>query len=219
MTQEKQKVIRVLKPTQKKKNLSPIYYGIAGLTFGIAVTSVLIFSVLGNDSSNNQIMTQNPSTAVNEQSSDDQAHTVSTKSNPTLAAANSQKEELDHNSTDDFDQPQTKLKDIPNAFKQEKQITAEQTNRNPFANAIGSKEANKPVLNSEKTVLKKPIVTANRVNKAQPTANKATPQKAEPKIQAKTETVTAKAKTVQNENDVDLPKATVQISVTRSVKE
>ena len=43
MTQEKQKVIRVLKPTQKKKNLSPIYYGIAGVTFGIAVTSVLIF--------------------------------------------------------------------------------------------------------------------------------------------------------------------------------
>ena len=48
---------------------------------------------------------------------------------------------------------------------------------------------------------------------------KAAPQKAEAKIQAKPEAIAAKTKAVENENDVDLPKATVQISVTRSVKE
>lgn len=219
MTQEKQKVIRVLKPSQKKKNLSPIYYGIAGVTFGIAVTSVLIFSVLGDESNNNQIVAQNNNTTVNEQpSSHDQTNIVSSKSRPTVAVANDQKEELDHNSMDDYDQPQTKLKDIPNAFKQEKQITADQTNRNPFANATSQKEAAKPVLSSEKTVVKKPIVVATTV-KAKPVSDKVTPQKVEPKIQAKSEALPAKAKAVQNENDVDLPKATVQISVTRSVKE
>ena len=94
MTQEKQKVIRVLKPTQKKKNLSPIYYGIAGVTFGIAVTSVLIFSVLGDDSKNSQTIAQDQNTSVsNEQLADERAESqTSTKANAVVAATDNSKE-------------------------------------------------------------------------------------------------------------------------------
>ena len=220
MTQEKQKVIRVLKPTQKKKNLSPIYYGIAGVTFGIAVTSVLIFSVLGDDSKNSQTIAQDQNTSVsNEQLADERAESqTSTKANAVVAATDNSKESLDH-STDDYEEPQTKLKDIPNAIKQEKQAIVAQNNQNPFANAAGQKEVTKPpVIASEKIIVKKPIVAANTA-KVKPVTEKAAPQKAEAKIQAKPEAIAAKTKAVENENDVDLPKATVQISVTRSVKE
>lgn len=225
MTQEKQKVIRVLKPAQKKKSISPIYYGIAGVTFGIAVTSVLIFSVLGDDSNQNQVATQtlqsNTEQTINVQN---QANQSDSKA-PSMIASADISENLDH-STEDYDQPQTKLNDIPAAFQKNKEVVAEQKNsQNPFANASSQPKPNadKPTLAAAKeNPAKKPLVASKPVvnDKNKSVTTKVAVKPVEDKLVAKaTAPVQAKKAPVENDNDVELPKATVQISVTRSVKE
>ena len=217
MTQEKQKVIRVLKPVQKKKNVSPIYYGIAGVTFGIAVSSVLIFSFLDNKSDTNQIVTEVATTSVSEEKTVNATPVapISTNSAP-LEVADHQ--ELDSEIThDDFNQPQPGLNDIGNTFKHPNEIKPEQTARhNPFIKPNEQKQAPKPALPLPAPDKAKPNPQATaKVQTAKAAPVKATDKKVDEKELAKAADK-LKIKNVDKEPDVELPKATVQISVTRS---
>lgn len=227
MTQEKQKVIRVLKPVQKKKNMSPIYYAIAGVTFGVAVTSVLVFSVLGDDSTPNQTIVQNqnsPASAQPVEVTSDSISTSNTKTPPLVAAADLETED----SNEDFNHPQPKLNELSNQFKPNKQIATEQKNaHNPFANAAGQTSNDKPVLaQAEKKHEPKAIVTAKTSpTKAVTSQSEATKATAKPAAAKPDEKLTAKAtvqpspNTIEKETEIDSPRATVQISVTRTTKE
>lgn len=237
MTQEKQKVIRVLKPVQKKKNMSPIYYAIAGVTFGVAVTSVLVFSVLGDDSTSNQTIVQNqnsPASAQPVEVTSDSISTSNTKTPPLVAAADLETEDSNEDfnhpqpKLEDFNHPQPKLNELSNQFKPNKQIATEQKNaHNPFANAAGQTSSEKPVLaQAEKKHEPKAIVTAKTSpTKAVTSQSEATKATAKPAAAKPDEKLTAKAavqphpNTIEKETEIDSPRATVQISVTRTTKE
>lgn len=227
MSQEKQKVIRVLKPVQKKKSLSPVYYAVAGVTFGVALTSVLIFSVLGKDSSQPQVNAQQQQVPQTQQPV---AQEQSNEIRAPMTTAQALDDDPDAVQThDDYQQPQPKLNDISNAFKPQQQVVAqEQKPSNPFANASGQPSAQKPTAATTNQVAK-PVVKAAPVITAQakPSTQTQTPAKPvtkKPDIEKAEEKVLAKAVPVKpaasdQDGEVDLPKGTVQVTVTRSVKE
>lgn len=234
MSQEKQKVIRVLKPVQKKKSLSPVYYAVAGVSVGVALTSVLIFSFLGKDATQTQVNTQTQHEAISAQTT---PQVSNDEKNVPLAPTATTTQVLDENSDEseahnDFNQPQPKLNDISSAFKPHKEVVAQQNvvqqpkTDNPFANATGQPAAPKPAVTHQTTkpvVKAAPVVTAKTTTPAQASATAKTavkkPVVAKPEEKALAKATPVKPAVAEKDAEVDLPKGTVQVTVTRSVKE
>ncbi|QIO07583.1 hypothetical protein [Acinetobacter lanii] len=244
MNQEKQKVIRVLTPTKKTKKVSPIYYGIAGATLGIALTSVLLFSVLGQDAKVeiSQTAEQQPNQKHVENVQNNQRND-SVSADRVQQQANESDLNLDenddNNAHDGFNIPQPKANEINGIFthkkvEQVKPETQVASNDNPFGALSSQAKVEKPTvaaitkpnnsINKATVIAQKPIT--NSVLKAQASksvdaattkvnqdANKVETAKAQP------QPATEKAQPKEKEVEVETPKGTVQISVTRSVKE
>lgn len=213
MTQEK-KVIRVLKPTKKAKKFSPMLFGIIGTAFGMIATSVLLFTFLKNDTSSTKIQVQN-----NQQINSVPVATSEASTESSIAQTNTRNmeqpvEQATEAVIDDehegFNQPQPKLNEITQVFqhKKEPQVVAEPISGvNPFDTfnlqpkpAIPEKtiptRTNQPVQNMVKATVKPEPMTA----------------KNSPKELQKT-------KAIEKEAEYEVPHATVQIAVTRSVKD
>ena len=246
MNQEKQKVIRVLKPAQKTKKVSPIYYGIAGAAVGIAITSVLLFSVLGKDSNIEAHSTdvQNNQPSVQAQTSAEIDKTPTSTQPVTTTQDNIQNED-DEGAHDGFDIPQPKANELNGIFTHNKtkpQVQAAQApaNNNPFGNIHGQIKADKAQVSLPNTDSKTDPVTTKTLSaqtKAPASSNSTSgktvaaakgtvthkpdkPLSESNKAEQKSNvTILAQAKTKEKEAEVDTPNATVQISVTRSVKE
>lgn len=222
MTQEK-KVIRVLKPTKKAKKVSPMLFGILGTAFGVIATSVLLFTFLKDDSSSPAIQAQNNQAveSIPAATSTATAATFTTQTNqltqdqPTEAAIDDEHE--------GFNQPQPKLNEITQAFqhKKEAQVAAvaePKPSGNPFdtfnqqPRPVTATAVSKPkVVSTEKVVPTRATTPAQSTVKAT-TKPELMTTKASPKD-------TQKAKAAEKEADYEVPHATVQIAVTRSVKE
>lgn len=240
MSQEKQKVIRVLKPAKKTKKLSPLYYGIAGVTLGVALTSVLIFSVLGKDS------TLSPSQTVNvtstEQANEDvNQNNLNASTNTTAMDIDNQAENdqnfEDQNAHDGFNIPQPRANEINGIFTHKKSNQAQEikqvpANDNPFEALSGQVKSEKSQIASVKT--HPPAVTKAVVTPAKANPSVVLKAQASKSVDAATDKINNEAKhldakniplnpmkvpTKDKEPDVETPNATVQISVTRSVKE
>ena len=240
MSQEKQKVIRVLKPAKKTKKLSPLYYGIAGVTLGVALTSVLIFSVLGKDSTLSPLQTVNVTSTeqVNEDVDQNKlnASTNSAAMDIDNQTAHDQNIE-DENAHDGFNIPQPKANEINGIFTHKKNNQAQEVqqvpaNDNPFGALSGQVKSEKAQIASAKT--HPPAVTKATVTPAKTNPSVVLKAQASKSVDAATDKINneakhldaknipltpAKAATKDKEPDVETPKATVQISVTTSVKE
>ena len=228
MTQEK-KVIRVLKPTKKAKKVSPMLFGILGTAFGVVATSVLLFTFLKEDSSSSALQTQNHQSAeaipavsakpMNE------TLTAQSQSNQSLPQAVEQAPEAAMDDEHEgFNQPQPKLNEITQVFQHRKEVpVAAVAEPKPSGNPFDTfNSAPKPVTAAAvarpKANLPEKASTSKAAAPAQPTVKAAA--KPEPITTAKTATKEPqKAKAAEKEADYEVPHATVQIAVTRSVKE
>lgn len=223
MTQEK-KVIRVLKPTKKAKKVSPMLFGILGTAFGVIATSVLLFTFLKEDSSSSAIQTQNNQSIESSPIYKTTSETLTAQPPQTL------EQSIEHatdvvmeDEHEDFNQPQPKLNEITQVFQHKKQA------------AVAAVAEPKPSGNPFDTFNPQPkAITTATIPKPKPTVSEktlsgkaATPAQSTVKAIAKPESMTAKAapkesqkaKTAEREADYEVPHATVQIAVTRSVKE
>ncbi|NHC04897.1 hypothetical protein G9F31_14200 [Acinetobacter sp. 187] len=240
MNQEKQKVIRVLTPTKKTKKVSSIYYGIAGATLGIALTSVLLFSVLGQDAK-----VESSKTAEQQPNQQHVENVQNNQRNDSVSADRVQQqasesdlnldENDDNNAHDGFNIPQPKANEINGIFthkkvEQVKPETQVASNDNPFGALSGQAKVEKPNLAAAKptTVTKatvtapKPITPSTLKAQASKSVDAATAkvnQDANKVETVKAQPATEKAQPKEKEVEVETPKGTVQISVTRSVKE
>ena len=234
MNQEKQKVIRVLKPVQKTKKNAPIYYGVAGAAIGIALTSVLLFSVLGKNSNG---ITENQNTAqiVDNENQTDQKNL--SKIDAVTANRENSIEDSDNIEEDSahegFNIPQPKANEINGIFTHKKteqpKANPQPTSAdNPFGALTG--QESKPHLANVKptTTVKaavtppKPVTTSMLKAQASQSVNAAATKinNEVKKIDLnKSSASTTKPQPKEKEPDVETPKATVQISVTTSVKE
>lgn len=211
MTQEK-KVIRVLKPAKKAKKTAPMFFGIIGTAFGVIATSVLLFTFLKEDTNSKNQYVENQTI----ESSTDRA----TNSTPSLA----QNAPADITPTDDehdgFNQPQPNVNEITNVFKHKNEAPATaaavetnaSSNGNPFDN-FGQATPVKPV-----EILKKPPVIQKSIT-AKSTESPKPVIKPNPKAEQLSTRSIPKPKAVEKEAEYEVPHASVQIAVTRSVKE
>lgn len=225
MTQEK-KVIRVLTPNKKTKKFSPMLFGIIGTAFGVIATSVLLFTFLKEDSNSAAIQSQN------HQSAESIPAVTPKPTTETLTAQTSQTipqsvEQATEDAMDDehegFNQPQPKLNEITQVFQHKKEA--------PVAAVAEPKPSGNPFDTFKPAP--KPVTAAAVVRPKPSLPEKALPGKtsipAQPTVKAavKPEPITAKtaakepqkAKSAEKEADYEVPHATVQIAVTRSVKE
>lgn len=217
MTQEK-KVIRVLQPTKKAKKVSPILFGIIGTAFGVVATSILLFTFLKDDSNVSPIQTQTEPT-VEATSSNTQR-----SENPFLKITEQSNEAVNSDEHEGFNQPQPKMNEITQVFQHKKNVPIVEpvepkpSSSNPFdvfgqqakpAPALDSKA--KPTTDTAKTTQAKlsqvPPTLAKPLTKTEQLAAKNSPKEL------------PKAKLAEKEADFEVPHATVQIAVTRSVKE
>lgn len=219
MNQEKQKVIRVLKPAKKTKKVSPIYYGIAGATLGIAITSVLIFSFIDKDSST---AAQQNVIEQHQQVDDDNEQTAVKTSN---TAHSVQSLEEDGNEHDNLNIPQPRANEINGIFTHKNAKTVEPPkNDNPFGSMTNQNHTekkptlalNKPTLPTAPKSTIQPTVKVLNNPKPEQAKSKVVPTRLDEKMSAQ---VIDKSKTTAKEAEAETPNATVQISVTRSVKE
>lgn len=239
MNQEKQKVIRVLKPTKKTKKVSPLYYGIAGATLGIAMTSVLLFSFLGKESNLSASPVSNGVSTgqviESEKKDDPQERLRDTAQIEQDGHASDTQENEDNNAHDGFDIPQPKANEINGIFTHKKVEQAQiapqpATNDNPFGALSGDTKPVKPAISTTKPETHSKISSTNQkpttatalkaqASKSSDTsATKITHNTKQADV-AKPEAVTAKQVPKEKESEVETPNATVQISVTTSVKE
>ncbi|AMW80252.1 hypothetical protein AMD27_16000 [Acinetobacter sp. TGL-Y2] len=224
MTQEK-KVIRVLTPNKKAKKFSPMLFGIIGTAFGVIATSVLLFTFLKEDSSSAAIQTQN------HKSAESIAAVPPKPTTETLTAQTDQNnqavEQAPEVEMDDehegFNQPQPKLNEITQVFQHKKEapvatVAEPKPSGNPFDTF---KPAPKPVAAAAvprpKPSLPEKALPGKTSVPAQPTVKAAV--KPEPMTAKTAAKEPQKAKAAEKEADYEVPHATVQIAVTRSVKE
>ncbi len=226
MTQEK-KVIRVLKPTKKAKKTSPMLFGIIGTAFGVIATSVLLFTFLKEGSNSTAIQTQNNQSVESIQTVANEmpTETLTTQSNSQTMTTQSVKQTTEETIDDEhagFNQPQPKLNEINQAFQHKKET--------PVAVVAEAKPSGNPfdTFNPQP----KPVTAA--VSKPKPhipekalAVKATTPVQSTAKATVKTEQIAAKTaakeplktKTAEKEADYEVPHATVQIAVTRTVKD
>lgn len=227
MTQEKQKVIRVLQPTKKTNKVSPKYLGISAVAIGVLATSALLFTFLKNDNEGSQTL----ETAQHAESSADHEKNLSSthqdeankpEIHASLKTANDDNEKsLDHE--DEFNKNQPKANELTNIFKHKKEdqpvavAKAKQpTSSNPFDNAFGQAKADKPIITENPTAKLsiKPNSTATSK-----TSDKLILAKKPIELTKPTSPVAAKNAPKEKEPDFEVPHVGVQIAVTRSVKE
>lgn len=229
MTQEKQKVIRVLQPTKKTNKVSPKYLGISAVAIGVLATSALLFTFLKNDNEGTQTL----ETAQHAESSADHEKNLSSthqdeankpEIHASLKTADYDNEKsLDHE--DEFNKNQPKANELTNIFKHKKEdqpvavAKAKQpTSSNPFDNAFGQAKADKPIIVANPTakLSMKPNSTASVTPK---TSDKLILAKKPIESTKPTSPVAAKNAPKEKERDFEVPHVGVQIAVTRSVKE
>ena len=218
MNHEKQKVIRVLKPSkknQKTQKMSSIYLGAAALTVGIFSLAVVIFSGSKNDSELSNVEKTSIKSLEKQQMGGHITSELSihTRDNPQLAS-----NRQDDQAQDDFNQPQPKLNEITNIFKHQKAtIPPENLNASPFDNAFAQTQLDKPTAKvaaphtQPKLNLPKPNEQAKVVKK--PTEKKVAITPIAPPAPA------VKVKESAKDPEVESPRATVQITVTKSLQE
>lgn len=216
MTQEK-KVIRVLQPTKKAKKVSPMLFGIIGTAFGVVATSILLFTFLKDGSNVSPIQTQTER-AVEATSSD-----VQRSENPFSKITEQSDEAINSDEHEGFNQPQPKMNEITQVFQHKKNVQIVEpvepkpSSSNPF-DVFGQQAKPAPALDSKA----KPTDTAKttQAKLSQVPSTLAKPLTKTEQLAAKnTSKELVKSKIVEKEADVQVPHATVQIAVTRSVKE
>lgn len=224
MTQEK-KVIRVLKPTKKAKKFSPMLFGIIGTAFGVIATSVLLFTFLKNDTSSTKIQVQN-----NQQINSVPVATSEASTESSIAQTNTRNmeqpvEQATEAAIDDehegFNQPQPKLNEITQVFqhKKEPQVVAEpKSGVNPFDTFnLQPKPVTAATLSKPKPAIPEKTIPT-RTNQPVQNMVKAT-VKPEPMTAKNSPKELQKTKAIEKEAEYEVPHATVQIAVTRSVKD
>lgn len=226
MTQEK-KVIRVLKPTKKAKKVSPMLFGIVGTAFGVIATSVLLFTFLKEDSSSTGIQTQNnalvESIPAVPHKPETEALTAQTNSQSMQPPVEQSTDAATDDEHEGFNQPQPKLNEITQVFQHKKEapvaaVAEPKPSGNPFDTFNPQpKSVTTAAIAKPKAILPEKAISAKAAIPAQSTA----------KAVMKPEQMTAKAaakeskhvKAAEKEADYEVPHATVQIAVTRSVKD
>lgn len=202
MSQEK-KNIRVLTPTKKNKKISPLVSGIIGVAIGISATSLAFYTYLNQPSFQ-------PINA---------ADTDSTHSNDNLSNIDSGVTQADQNEQsepDEYHQAQPKLNELNNIFKHQQTNSAQATqpvtsSKNPFESTFNQAQ---PLSNKTPQVPPK----AEPVKKTTTEALPKTIKKPESKPTTANANKVAESKADTDEN-IDIPVASVEVSVTRTAKE
>lgn len=200
MAQEKPTSIRVLQ-SNKKKPKSPILYIVIGVIAGVFV-SISLFLFLSQPHSSE-------STAIESKSTEEQilnqetAHSAEEQNQ----VAVSQDNETDSMSRDGFEQP--KDNELSNIFKpaQHKPATTNQQRVSPFDDQLTGEKKVQPVPQLQTGTAK----TAQP--KVQPTQQKPV---SKPQQVAQTKPVVENKAPAEPETEVEPPKATVDIKITRS---
>lgn len=221
MSQEK-KNIRVLSPHKKSKKISPWMSGVLGITLGIAITSAIFLTYS---------MSNSPGTITQDAATDLAREDLSvdniTRSNKT------QLDESAESENDDYHAAQPQIHELTHIFKHQQpqtsnvtaapnQATQPAATSNPFENAFGSP---KPATTASSTVTsntKQPHVAAiNHRKPVLPETNKKPEELSKAEQTAARTAVQAKKDKahVNIDENVEVPKASVEISVTRVVKE
>lgn len=219
MKQEKQKVIRVLKPTQKSKKIPRIYFGVAAIAVGVLSVSALLFSS-SQEVSDHIAAPQTHATAQDQLNSQSDS-ALQLDPSDTEQATDASQNDANH---EEFNEPQPKLNEITNIFKHQKQVTVqENSSASPFDRAMGEPKVALPAAKATPTKTA-PATAATKSNTAKTTEPaKIIAKPADKNITvADTATVVfvpAKAKEPIKDAEVESPRATVQITVTKSVKE
>lgn len=222
MKQEKQKVIRVLKPTQKTKKISPLYWGFGGIAIGVLSVSALLFS-----SSKESSEAISASQIVNKSELEEPVnpHNDSSKHVDAQDTEQANTEDQQHQ---DVNEPKTKLSEIANIFKHKKQETAQANpDASPFDNAFTHPKQTESAVKKEETTKLAPPKIIPKPNSIKTTELPKTIQK--PSEKNTTAVLTAPVAAVpkvkepikddKKEPEVESPRATVQITVTKTVKE
>lgn len=216
MTQEK-KVIRVLQPTKKAKKVSPMLFGIIGTAFGVVATSILLFTFLKDDSNVSAIQTQTEAT-VEATSSNTQR-----SENPFSKITEQSDETINSDEHEGFNQPQPKMNEITQVFQHKKNVPIVEpvepkpSSSNPF-DVFGQQAKPAPALDSKAKLTDNAKTTQAKLSQVPPTLAKPL-TKTEQLAAKNSPKELSKAKLAEKEADFEVPHATVQIAVTRSVKE
>ncbi|MBU3845408.1 MAG: hypothetical protein H9855_00235 [Candidatus Acinetobacter avistercoris] len=216
MTQEK-KVIRVLQPTKKAKKVSPMLFGIIGTAFGVVATSILLFTFLKDDSNVSAIQTQTEAT-VEATSSNTQR-----SENPFSKITEQSDETINSDEHEGFNQPQPKMNEITQVFQHKKNVPIVEpvepkpSSSNPF-DVFGQQAKPAPALDSKAKLTDNAKTTQAKLSQVPPTLAKPL-TKTEQLAAKNSPKELSKAKLAEKEADFEVPHATVQIAVSRSVKE
>lgn len=211
MNQEK-KIIRILQPAKNTKKVSPILFGIIGTTFGVIATSILIFTFLNDNSSVSTLQTKNNIAA------ESKSTTSSLTSENITTQINQQANDDLGDEHEGFNQPQPKMNEINQVFQHKKEVqvglvSEPKPSGNPFDTF---NQQPKPINPFEAKAKPNVIENKNKAPQPVPTANK--PAANSDQITTKT-TPKNPPKNNNKEADYEVPHATVQIAVTRSMKE
>ena len=195
MAQEKPTSIRVLQ-SNKKKSRSPVIYIIIGIIAGVFV-SISLFLFLSQPYSSEPTIVENKSTQDQERDP-----VLMTSSSTHEQATNGQQEQTDPMSHDGFEQP--KENELSSIFKPAPHKNVAPTTQqrvSPFdAQLTGERVAPKQQVVAKPT---QPIQSAQQKSIAQPKVVQAKPAE-------------AKQAPAEPEAEVESPKASVDIKVTRS---
>ena len=195
MAQEKPTSIRVLQ-SNKKKSRSPVIYIIIGIIAGVFV-SISLFLFLSQPYSSEPTIVENKSTQDQERDP-----VLMTNSSTHEQATNGQQEQTDPMSHDGFEQP--KENELSSIFKPAPHKNVAPTTQqrvSPFdAQLTGARVAPKQQVVAKPT---QPIQSAQQKSIAQPKVVQAKPAE-------------AKQAPAEPEAEVESPKASVDIKVTRS---
>ena len=226
MTQEKQKVIRVLQPTKKPTKSSPKLVGLTVAAIGIITASAVLFTFLPFNTD---------SQALDQTILPDTENKTLTKGNTTDAASAANQTQDESNTDGDVIHPQPKLNEITNIFRHQKEVAkveAPTNTGNPFDSMLNTaqqnplptpeKQLNIPNANSTKadliqkkpdTAAKKPPLTVKEKDQQQnPFLDKSKVEKNEPKNEL------AKSAEVKPAQQIESP-VTAQSKTTAKEKE
>ncbi|MGE8551679.1 MAG: hypothetical protein ACN6NN_12325 [Acinetobacter calcoaceticus] len=201
MAQEKPTSIRVLQ-SNKKKPKSPILYIVIGVIAGVLV-SISLFLFLSQPHSSE-------SAAIESKSTEEQILNQETahSSDEQNQVAVSQDNETDSMSRDGFEQP--KDNELSNIFKpaQHKPATTNQQRVSPFDEQLTGEKKVQPV-----PQLQTGTIPKSTQPKVQPAQQKTV---SKPQQVAQTKPVVDNKAPAEPETEVEPPKATVDIKITRS---
>ena len=219
MTQEKQKVIRVLQTNKKSSAKKPRKNTaiVASVVVGILLISGLLFAFLKNNGDENLDLSADSSKELDQQESN---KSVFNKTSTQTAATD------DPDPNEDIQHPQPKINEITNIFKHKKETQVAVTEKqpessNPFDHLIAS---DKPNTNQVVDPTKNPLLKAAPPQKgtAQDKETKKTDDskpavKATDTKEAKPIDTKEKSKNTESEDIVAIP--AVKIEITKKIKE